>query len=294
MSSKLLEPIKNVLQQAQFYGNTKINSFGSWESSLEKLMNLIDNECDTPFEEQQHRKAKIATEVVESLRASRRFSDFTIVVGSKEFAVHKSVLGIQSSVFAAIFENDMKERIEGKMEIEEFSAAAVEDFLRFFYTGEIQDARNAMEIFELAAKYDILKLKLIAEIIVFRQVEENNAMQILELANLYKSENLKNKAFTEIKKMFPKTALQPELKDKPDDVKELIEAKRNFEENISEAEKEQQQMMKEAQEKAQKKKEEAEKEQKQVMKEAGEKAQKKMEKANEEFEMKMQKYNKNE
>jgi Leucine-rich repeat (LRR) protein len=139
MSSKLLDPIKNVLQYAEFYGNTKINScfsYGSLDFSLEKLMNLIDNDCELPFDEQPS-KAEIATEVVESLWASRRFSDFIIVVGSNEIPVHKSVLGIQSPVFAAIFESDMKERIEGKMEIEEFSASAVEDFLRFFYTGEI-------------------------------------------------------------------------------------------------------------------------------------------------------------
>jgi Leucine-rich repeat (LRR) protein len=139
MSSKLLEPINDVLLKADFYGNTKINSsfsFGSTDFSLEKLMNLIDNECDLPFVEQPQ-KAEIVAKVVESLWASRRFSDFTIVVGSNEIPVHKNVLGIQSPVFAAIFESDMKERIEGKMEIEEFSASAVEDFLRFFYTGDI-------------------------------------------------------------------------------------------------------------------------------------------------------------
>jgi BTB/POZ domain/Leucine rich repeat len=262
MSSKLLEPVKNVLQKADFSGNTKIN-FWFWsaspDSSLDKLMNQIDINCDLPFDEQQQRKAKIATEFIESLWASRRFSDFTIVVGLREIPVHKSVLGTQSPVFASIFENNVKERIEGKMEIEEFSASAVEDFLCFFYTGEIQNARNAMEIFELAAKYDIPKLQSIAEKMVLRQVDEQNAVHILELANLYKSENLKDKAFTEIKKMFPKTALQPELKDKPDYVKQLVEAKRDFEKKI---------------------------------KETKESAEKKMEKANEEFEMKMQKFNK--
>jgi hypothetical protein len=127
-----------------------------------------------------------------------------------------------------------------------------------------------MEVFELAAKYDIPKLQSMAEKMVLRQVDEQNAMQVLELANLYKSEKLKHKAFIEIQKMFPKTALQPELKDKPDEVKELIEAKRNFEQNISKAKKEREQKIKQVEESAEKK----------------------MKNAKKEFEIKIQKYNK--
>jgi BTB/POZ domain len=78
----------------------------------------------------------------EGLWNSKRFSDFTIIVGAKEFLVHKTVLGSQSSFFAAMFESDVEEMRTGKMTITDFSAEAVEEFLRHFYTGELPSVAN--------------------------------------------------------------------------------------------------------------------------------------------------------
>jgi Leucine-rich repeat (LRR) protein len=223
ISSELLEPVKGTLESADFRGNTKINACFDPKTpesvSLVQLMEIIDTDCDLPENPKKNRKSKVLAGF-EELWASRRFSDFTIIAGSKKFAVHKSVLGIQSSFFSAVFESDMKERIEGKMEIEDFSAAAIEDFLRFLYTGKIQDKSNAMQLFELADKYDVQQLKAIAEQTILRNVNDQNSMEVLSFGNLHNSEKLKRKAFSTIGKMFPEIL---NLKDNPEILKILIQ-----------------------------------------------------------------------
>jgi BTB/POZ domain len=95
----------------------------------------------------------------EDLWTSGRFSDFIVSVGAKQFNVHKCILSIQSPVLAAMFESDMKEARSGSMEIVDFSEGAVEEFLRYLYSGKKPIDKNAMKLFALAAKYDVEALR---------------------------------------------------------------------------------------------------------------------------------------
>jgi BTB/POZ domain len=232
---------------------------------------INDKDCKKPL----RKKPKMIqeTEVVgsktcgfEVLWESNRFTDFTIVVDSKQFPVHKNILGIQSSVFAEIFENDMKERNVEKMEIEDFSSVTVKDFLRFIYTGDIREEENSIGLFKLADMYDVPKLKLIAEELIAYYVNEQNAIEVFNLGNLYKSEKLKKASFKEIEKMYPAIVFPPDLKNKPEAVMELIEGERDCKRKIQELEKEREQEMKNLSEKIRKKKREAEKEFELIMK----------------------------
>jgi BTB/POZ domain len=245
MSSRLLEPVKDTLEAADFRDNTRINAsyfssnslFQGTTSTLEKLMDIIDACCIAPNEEHFEKKSKSKAEtVIKDLWDTHRFADFIITVGSQHFLVHKNILGIQSPVFTEIFYKDMKEARSGKMEIENFTAAAVEEFLRFFYTGKIQKQTNAMELFALAGKYDVSDLKSITETIVWRNIDNKNAVEVLNLGNLYESEKLKIKAFQEVQKMFPEVKLTSELKDKPEVVMELLEEKRTYKEKTEKVE----------------------------------------------------------
>lgn len=105
---------------------------------------------------------------------------------------------------------------------------AVEDFLRCLYTGKIQDGTNAMELFALAAKYNVQKMKSIFERAILHKVGEDNALEVLNLANLYNSEKLKEKVFEHIKRKFPEVVLSKDLKNQPEVVKKLIEGKRKI------------------------------------------------------------------
>ena len=53
---------------------------------------------------------------------NKALSDFKFIVGGKEFFVHKVILSSRSSVFEAMFTNDMKEKNENEVTIEDIES----------------------------------------------------------------------------------------------------------------------------------------------------------------------------
>jgi BTB/POZ domain len=151
----------------------------------------------------------------EGLWNSKRFSDFKIIVGAKEFLVHKTVLGSQSSIFAAMFESDVEETRTGKMTITDFSAEAVEEFLRHFYTGELPSVTNAMEMFALSSKYDVPGFVEVSEELITENIDDSNAIEVFNVGHLFDSNDMKALALNEIKRMHPELTLTNELLKNP-------------------------------------------------------------------------------
>jgi hypothetical protein len=249
LSSKLLEPILgNQLQTVNFEDNTKINAFyqpgkeGS-VASLQELMNIIDLNCEPPKDEIKEEFKNTFNAGFKELWTSKDFSDFTIIGGfdgkSKEFAVHKIVLGIQSSVLLAAFKNDkMEEAQTGKMTINDFSADTVEGMLCYMYTGEVNGS-IAMDLFTIADKYDVDNLKSRCEKIILYNINDSNALEIIHFGHHHSLDELERAAFNRIKKMFPEIKFSDELiKKKPEDLKEIIEIHCSRKRKIQEAEEE--------------------------------------------------------
>lgn len=118
---------------------------------------------------------------MKTLWQSGRLSDFSIIVGSKIFRVHRNWLSTQSSVLAKIFdENDQAT----EMKIEDFSEAAVENLLHFMYTSEIKKTvkENDAEMFSIATKLDVPDLKAF-----YKKVLEEKLMTctVLEAYNIF-------------------------------------------------------------------------------------------------------------
>lgn len=232
--------------------------------SLEHLMSIIDEKCKKPKTSQQGNEIisgglfnkvkglwgtrrmsvrpsinseryelvpKFAENVsngFKDLLKTGQYSDFVIIAGSKKFYVHKMVLGIQSSVFANLFTRDEKGTFANQLTIENFSAYAVEHLIRYLYTGEIEDDDNAIENFAIAATYNVLEMKYIYEEFILRNLNDLNAFDTFLLGHEYKSEEMINQAFFEIRKMFP-TGISNDLIDDPKRLKELINAKYQYE-----------------------------------------------------------------
>jgi len=135
-------------------------------------------------------------------------------------------LGIASPVFAAMFSHkDVKENEENQMKIVDFSAEAVREFLCFIYTKAApENATNAMELYELAAKYEVPCLFSIAEDLILDSINNENAYEVLVLGNLHNNDDLKDAAFDEVKSLFTDVELPESLKNRPDDLKLLIDA----------------------------------------------------------------------
>jgi Leucine-rich repeat (LRR) protein len=238
VSSKLLEPIaSNSLEFVDFRRNTKIDAYFGPEyegiENLRELMEIIDDNCEKPDYEEMLGDVDDAQDFKNGFKEfweTKNFSDFIIVVESKEFAVHKIVLAATSSVFTTIFLNDMKETQTGKMEIEDFTADVVEGMLKSMYTGEVQDEKHAMDLFAIAAKYEVKNLKRVTEHQILRNLDASNALEVFGLGHLHNSNVLKRYGFAVIQSMFPEEDLPDSLMEKPEELREIVEVVRKIEE----------------------------------------------------------------
>lgn len=229
VSSKMFTPIiGNGLTYVDFRTNPSINSvFGASSiygvESVEKLMEVIDAQCTSPAEAKKYSSHAVdkLSKGFRELWETGRLTDLTIVVGGEKFLVHKSVLAIQSSIFKEIFETSSA----NEMIIEESTAEAIAELIRFMYTGELPGELNAIELYALAVKYELPELKSICEQMVIERLDESNALEVFDLGNRHGSQQLKALAFNEIKSMFPEATLNNDLVNHPDKLKELVEAK---------------------------------------------------------------------
>ena len=89
------------------------------------------------LEPSQHRQELV--DRLDILRTSEGFCDVTIVAKGKEFKAHKAVLAAASPFFLTLLTSDMKESKEQliKIELEEATAAVMEDVLKYVYTGKV-------------------------------------------------------------------------------------------------------------------------------------------------------------
>lgn len=124
-----------------------------------------------------------------------------------------------------MFDNEMQESKENFMKMEN-DPAVVKQFFGFLYTGHIPNNEHAMELFELAAMYDVSDLKLLTEDIIMESIDKTNALDVYTLGHTHSILNFKTKAFEIIKDIFSGRQLEPTLS--PKDVKELIDARQAY------------------------------------------------------------------
>lgn len=227
LTSKLFDHSEK-LKFANFQGNKAIDVKFSQDSptfnSIEQLKGTIESCCLPPIEERTSTTDQLFTELWES----KKFSDFIIEVGLKEFQAHRCVLGLQSSVLAATLDSDMEEAKNNRLKIVDFSAEAVEHFLEFLYTGKLEDRLNALEVFGLSVKYDVKNLQMLATDLIMDSINESNVVVVLGFAILHDSSHIKRAAFATVKIIVNELDLDKGLMENPLAVKELIETKRDL------------------------------------------------------------------
>ena len=91
------------------------------------------------------------------------FSDVNIVVGGQTIRAHKPILATCSPVFEAMFQADgYKENTTNVINIEDLSASASGEMIRFIYTDQVEGLdQSAKDLLIAADKYliDLLKSK---------------------------------------------------------------------------------------------------------------------------------------
>jgi len=135
-----------------------------------------------------------------NLFMSGALSDVIVSCNGKEFNCHKVVLAARSSVFRAMFEHNMEERKNSAVKVEDVEGDAMEKLLHFIYTSKL-DFLDSIS-FELAArvlaaadKYELPRLKVACEECLSTRLTVENACEVLVLADLHNTIQLKLHVF---------------------------------------------------------------------------------------------------
>ncbi|XP_011877875.1 PREDICTED: speckle-type POZ protein A-like [Vollenhovia emeryi] len=127
------------------------------------------------------------------LLENEKFCDVTLTVFYTEFRAHKAIIAAQSPVFSAMFEH-MEESKKNHVIITDVSAKVLREVLRFIYTGKVANLNvMARDLLDAADKYALKRLKLLCEKALYNTLTRENAADMLILADLYCSDQLKSK-----------------------------------------------------------------------------------------------------
>ena len=187
--------------------------------------NPIDNHVQQPLKQEKLRESWTA-KIKKSLKTGL-MSDLSIKVHDKEYKLHQMVLGIQSKIFQKMFEtgNDLALR-----KLDDFSENVVDDFFHYIYSEEILREGNAYQLFQLAVEFGVPDLKSDCEKIFIKNVGEENALEIYNLAHLHKANDTAKAAFKEIQKKLPE--LSDSSFNDPELVRKITETKQKLDEYL--------------------------------------------------------------
>lgn len=126
---------------------------------------------------------------------TKKKCDITIKVGDKEFEAHKVILISRSSVFEAMFLQDMNENKEHEVTIPDIDPEVFKKVLDYMYTDKVEDLISFAEnLLEAADKYQLFGLKNLCECSLSKTLSPGNAVKILVLADRHYAKRLEEVA----------------------------------------------------------------------------------------------------
>ena len=129
-----------------------------------------------------------------SLLESGTLADVTLQVEGTQLPAHKTVLAARSPVFRAMFNYDVREKSEQTVHIVDLKADVVREMLTYIYTDTSPNAsKMAADLLIAADKYDLGRLRLICEDVLSRDLKVNNVVEVLQLADEYNADHLKQR-----------------------------------------------------------------------------------------------------
>lgn len=129
------------------------------------------------------------------LLESRQLSDVVLSVQGKEIHAHKVVLAARSPVAAAMFQHEMKEEKEGRVEITDCDFEVLHQVIKYIYMGRAPKLdQMAEKILVAADKYDLARLKAMCEDVLCSKLSVEKAAETLVLADTHNADQLKANA----------------------------------------------------------------------------------------------------
>lgn len=130
-----------------------------------------------------------------------KFGDVIMNANGREFYAHKAILSARSSVFAAMFEQDMGENKLSRVEVLDMDPEALHEMLRFIYTGQTPNLDSMADVLLAAAdKYALERLKIMCEKALHLKLSAETATEVLILADAHNALHLKECAIDFITK----------------------------------------------------------------------------------------------
>lgn len=128
----------------------------------------------------------------EYLLSNDELSDVTVTADGKSFKLHKCILSLRSSVFQAMFKNDMTEKITNSVKIEDVKYEVLDTMFRYIYTGKVDNFEKIIgDVLIAAEKYNITGLKQLCEETMSDNLSKDNSIEYLHLATMNNAGKLK-------------------------------------------------------------------------------------------------------
>lgn len=128
----------------------------------------------------------------EELFEKASFSDVTFNIQERKIHLHKAILSHRSPFFKAMFENDMKEKKQSSIDITNFDYPVMKELFRFIYAERVKEIdKIAKDLLVAADYYSIVELKDCCENVLYNELEVHNAVEYLNLTDMYDSIRLK-------------------------------------------------------------------------------------------------------
>ncbi|CAL1296323.1 unnamed protein product [Larinioides sclopetarius] len=128
-----------------------------------------------------------------SLYKSGVLCDTKLCTNAQTFSTHKLVLSARSPVFRATFTHDMKENMNGCVDIHDLDSDTVRRMLEFLYTDTLENLEweNAKNLYFAADKYQIMSLKHECSKFMKNNINLRNCSDVLLLSDLHNDPDLK-------------------------------------------------------------------------------------------------------
>jgi len=116
------------------------------------------------------------------------FSDIILRVQHEEFQAHRAILAIQSPVFKAMFEHELRENEEGIVEIDDSSPDIFRHFLEYIYTSQLTGVADDKvgQLVVLADKYQVESLTVQCLKYLCNTLTIDNVVDVFLLADKYR------------------------------------------------------------------------------------------------------------
>uniref|UniRef100_A0A0K0E7L8 BTB domain-containing protein n=1 Tax=Strongyloides stercoralis TaxID=6248 RepID=A0A0K0E7L8_STRER len=132
------------------------------------------------------------TEDISNMLESSQFSDCIIRVDDIDINAHKVILASRSPVFQAMFNHEVRESQSNIVEIKDFHIDVVREMLKYIYTDFSPNLEKmAGEILAIAEKYNLDRLKIMAEQSLCNSLSVENVCEYFVIGEMYSAEALK-------------------------------------------------------------------------------------------------------